>query len=200
MELKNINPFDLKGNSWNSNRVDRENFEKLKKSLENLDCFKPVLVRETDDGYEILGGFHRNEAAKELGFPLVPVLNLGRIDDSRAKEISLIDNTRYGQDDSEALAKLLDSFETELLEEILPDAPVVEIPETADALAKLDEELKRVKETEEDYKVLKFRLESDKAKEIESILSKIAFEKNIRYPDGYANFSEALYQFMKDKA
>jgi ParB family chromosome partitioning protein len=199
MKLENVNPFELKANKWNSNRVNRENFEKLKKSLKSLGTFKPAIVRETDSGYEILGGFHRVEAAKELGIPLVPVLNIGKIDDDRAKEISLVDNTRYGEDDAEALAKLLDSFETELLEEILPESPVIEIPETEDALAKLSDELKKSKETEDEYKVLKFRLETEKAEEIESILSKIAFEKNIRYPDGYTNFSEALYTFMKEK-
>jgi ParB-like chromosome segregation protein Spo0J len=201
MNLLKLSPFSLQANSWNSNRVDRENFEKLKKSLQSLSCFKPIIVRELDDGsYQIVGGFHRNEAAKELGFTTVPVLNLGKIDEDRAKEISLVDNTRYGEDDAEALAKLLDSFETDLLEDILPDAPVVEIPETTDALAKLHEELTKAKEAEDEYKVLKFRLETSKAEEIEAVLSKVAFEKNIRYPDGYANFSEALYAFVKDKA
>lgn len=200
MELRNISPFELKANSWNTNRVNRENFEKLKKSLQALSCFKPILVREIDAGFEILAGYHRNEAAKELGFPVVPIINIGKIDDDRAKEISLVDNTRYGEDDTEALNKLLDSFETNLLEEILPELVSVEIPETADALEKLHEELKKTKEDESEFKVLKFRLESEKAEEIEAILSKVAFEKNIRYPDGYANFSEALYTFMKDNS
>jgi hypothetical protein len=200
MILKNVNPFELKANKWNSNRVNRENFEKLKKSLQTLGSFKPVLVRETDLGYEILGGYHRTEAAKELGIPLIPILNLGEISDDRAKEISLIDNSRYGEDDSEALIKLLDSFETDLLEDILPEINAVEIPDTSDALAQLTEELKQTKEIESDFKVLKFRLENDKAEEIEAILSKVASEKNIRYPDGYANFSEALYTFMKENS
>jgi ParB-like chromosome segregation protein Spo0J len=200
MILRNISPFDLKANPWNTNRVSRENFEKLKKSVETLKCFKPIIVRQKDGELEILGGFHRNEAAKELGIPLVPVLILGEMDDARAKEISLVDNTRYGEDDSEALSKLLDSFETKTLEDILPDITPVEIPETADALDKLQEELKNSKEAESDYKVLKFRLEVDKAEEIEAILSKVAHDNNLRYPDGYANFSEALYTYMKDNS
>lgn len=195
MELKNVSPFDLKANKWNSNRVDRENFEKLKKSLQSLGSFKPILVRQVEGEYQILGGYHRVEAAKELGFATVPIWNLGEIDDARAKEISLVDNTRYGEDDAEALSKLLDSMETDLLIEILPEAPV-ELPDTEDLVEKLDEELKKERETEEEYKVLKFRLESEKAEEIETILSKVAFDKGLRYPDGYSNFSEALYHAL----
>jgi ParB-like chromosome segregation protein Spo0J len=194
MELKNISPFELQANPWNSNRVDRDNFEKLKKSLQSLSCFKPVVARELSDGsLQILGGYHRNEAAKELGFPTVPVVIIGKLDDDRAKEISLVDNTRYGQDDAEALAKLLDSFETDLLEEILPEASVLDIPETADALARLDEELKATREAEDDFKVLKFRLSNEKAEEVESLLMSEARRLNFKYPDGYFNLNEALH-------
>lgn len=195
MELLKLNPFDLKANPWNSNRVDRKNFEKLKKSLQSLSCFKPVIVRTLPDGtYQILGGYHRNEAAKELGFKTVPVLNIGsKIDDDRAKEISLVDNTRYGEDDAEALSKLLDSFETDLLAEIIPDMPTVELPDTDDALAKLDEEMKALKEEESDFKMLKFKLPIDKAEEIEAVLSRIAYDFDYKYPDGYSNFNEALH-------
>jgi ParB-like chromosome segregation protein Spo0J len=195
MGTTTISPFALKPNPWNSNRVDRENFEKLKKSLQTLGSFKPILVRQIEDGYEILGGYHRVEAAKELGFPTVPIWNLGVVDDARAKEISLVDNTRYGEDDAEALSKLLDSLETDLLTQILPESPV-ELPDTEDLVEKLDAELRKEKEVEDTYRVLKFRLENDKADEVEAVLSKIAFDKSLRYPDGYSNFSEALYHAL----
>jgi ParB-like chromosome segregation protein Spo0J len=197
MKLLTLNPYSLKANPWNSNKVDRENFDKLKKSLVALSCFKPIIVRELDEGsLEILGGYHRNEAAKELGFTEVPVLNLGIVSDDTAKEISLVDNTRYGQDDTELLAKLLDGMETDLLEQILPDTPVT-LPDTEDALAKLDEELKSLKEEDDTHKTLKFRLEADKAEEIAALLSDEARRLELRYPDGYLNLSEALYLVIK---
>lgn len=193
MKLVNLNPFLLRKNGWNTNRVDRENFEKLKLSLKSLGAFKPVTVRELDDGtLEILCGYHRTEAAKELGFPEIPVLNIGKVDDDRAKEISLVDNTRYGQDDAEALSKLLETFDTELIEAILPETSV-ELPETDDALAGLEDELKTIKREEEDFKTLKFRLPTDKAEDVEALLSKIAHEFGYKYPDGYSNYNEALH-------
>lgn len=190
MELKQISPFELKPNPWNSNQVNRENFEKLKKSLQSLGSFKPIVVREVEGSFQIIGGYHRNEAAKELGFPIVPIVNLGAIDDDRAKEISLVDNTRYGEDDTELLSKLLDEIDTELLADILPDAPV-ELPELDDSTSILDDELKR--EDEDEFKTLKFRLDIDKAEEIEGILARYCFDKGIKHPDGYSNYAEALY-------
>ena len=195
MELKQINPFELIPNEWNANKVDRENFEKLKKSLQGLGSFKPVICREKDGKLQILGGFHRTEAAKELGFPTVPVINLGDIDDDRAKEISLVDNTRYGEDDVELLAKLLDEMDTELLTDIMPDAPVnLDISDTD--LEDLDKELRKEREEDENTKVLRFRLDLDKAEEIESILDKVAYVNNYKRGDGYADFSEALYHVL----
>jgi ParB-like chromosome segregation protein Spo0J len=195
MELQNISPFDLVPNPWNTNRVDRENFDKLKKSLQSLGSFKPIVVRELEGKFQILGGFHRVEAAKELGFPTVPIINIGNIDEDRAKEISLVDNTRYGEDDVELLAKLLDEMDTELLVEILPEAPV-----TLDAidtdLEDLDKEMRKEREEDENFKTLRFRLDIDKAEEIENVLDKIAFVNNYKRGDGYADFAEALYHAL----
>lgn len=195
MELHTISPFDLVPNPWNTNRVDRENFDKLKKSLQSLGSFKPVVVRQVEGKFQILGGYHRVEAAKELSFPTVPIINLGEIDDDRAKEISLVDNTRYGEDDTELLAKLLEDMDTELLTDIMPDIPVT--LESVDAeLDDLDKELRKEREEDENTKVLRFRLDLDKAEEIESILDKVAFVNNYKRGDGYADFSEALYHAL----
>lgn len=194
--IERLSPFTLVPNPWNTNKVDRDNFERLKKSLQSLGSFKPIIVRELDDGSkQILGGYHRNEAAKELGFETVPVLSLGTIDDDRAKEISLVDNARFGQDDVELLAKLLDEMDTTLLENIMPDIPTVELT-TEDLSDAIAEELARDRDEDDGYKNLKFRLEIDKAEEIEAVLSKVAFDKGFRYPDGYSNFSEALYYIL----
>jgi hypothetical protein len=59
---------------------------------------------------EIIGGEHRWIAAKKIGLKEIPVINLGPISDEKAKEISVIDNARYGTDDTLALADLLKSI------------------------------------------------------------------------------------------
>lgn len=194
MKMLECSPFDLIPNKWNTNKVDRDNFEKLKKSLTALGNFKPVVCRETRTGaLEILGGFHRVEAAKELGWLTVPVINLGSIDDNKAKEISLVDNTRYGKDDAEALAKLLDEMDTDLLEIVLPEEETIELPEP-----ELEPDMGEDKliEKDDDFKTLRFRLEIDKAEEIEAILHNLCRDKGFKLIDGYNDTAQALYHIL----
>lgn len=101
----------LKPNPWNTNVVSPENQHKLEESIKRFGMFKPIVVRELQDGVlQIIGGEHRWDAARSLGYKEVPVANLGRIDDRKAKEISLVDNGRYGADDTLQLAEMLEQL------------------------------------------------------------------------------------------
>lgn len=102
-----VDPRDLTPNPWNPNEVDAINREKIRNSLKLEGFFRPVLVRTLADGtLEIIGGAHRVEEAINLGFDKVPAVNLGEIDDARAKRITLLDNGRYGEDNHEKLTQL----------------------------------------------------------------------------------------------
>lgn len=104
-------PASLVPNPWNTNVVSPDNEAKLEESIRRFGMFKPVVVRELDDGsLQIIGGEHRASAAQRMGIKMIPVVNLGRIDDHRAKEISLVDNGRYGADDTLQLAELLEGL------------------------------------------------------------------------------------------
>lgn len=107
----------LMPNPWNTNRItDPANEEKLRESMKRLGVFKPILVRTLADGtLQILGGEHRWRAAEQLGMKTVPIVNLGRIDDKRAKEVGLVDNGRYGEDDMLGLAGLLKELGNDVL-------------------------------------------------------------------------------------
>lgn len=111
MDTQFANPKALKPNPWNTNRVGPENMAKLKRSIEDLGFVTAVVVRTLTDGsLQILGGHHRVEAANEMGIAQVPILNLGMVPDAKAKKIGLVDNSRYGTDDTIKLAKLLDEL------------------------------------------------------------------------------------------
>lgn len=111
----------LAPNPWNPNTVSAPEEDKLRVSLRKFGVFKPIIVRELDDGtLQILGGEHRWRAAQAEGYVEVPVANLGRIDDKAAKEIGLADNARYGHDDTLALAQLLGELDLGELTEFLP--------------------------------------------------------------------------------
>ncbi|MBD9511612.1 ParB N-terminal domain-containing protein [Ensifer sp. ENS10] len=109
IEYLNVAVSELRKNPWNTNKVSPENELKIRESLNRNGMFKPIVVREVAGvpGYEILGGEHRWEQAIELGESEVPVANLGVIPDKQAKEIGLIDNARYGSDDTLGLSDLL---------------------------------------------------------------------------------------------
>lgn len=110
LKIQYVDPAALKPNSWNVNVVGAENESKLEHSLDRLGQFKPVIVRELADGtLEILGGEHRSRIAQRSG-KKVPIINLGKVDDQRAKEISIVDNGRYGADDALKLNELLSSL------------------------------------------------------------------------------------------
>lgn len=111
LQIDEIDPGRLRANSWNTNVVSPDNERKLAESIRRLGLFKPILTRQLDDGtLEVIGGEHRWQAAVTQGMKTVPVINLGRLDDVKAKEISLVDNGRYGSDDTLQLAQLLESI------------------------------------------------------------------------------------------
>ena len=103
----------LRQNGFNPNRVDPANLERLRTSLDRLGNFKPVIVREVAEGLEVLGGAHRVQIAQERG-ERIPIINLGPIDDERAKQIALLDNARFGVDEHDLLFDLVKSLEIDL--------------------------------------------------------------------------------------
>ncbi len=109
--LQELDPKSLTPNPWNTNVVAPDNEAKIDASLKRLGMFKPIVIRTLPDGtLQILGGAHRRDSAIRLGMPTVPVINLGVISDKKAKEIGLVDNGRYGNDDTLTLAALLDEL------------------------------------------------------------------------------------------
>lgn len=100
---------ELRKNIFNSNKVSAQNEEKIRASIQRNGLFKPIIVRSVEgvSGYEIIGGEHRWEQAVELGYAEVPIADMGTISDAKAKEISVIDNARYGIDDTLMFADLL---------------------------------------------------------------------------------------------
>jgi ParB-like chromosome segregation protein Spo0J len=111
LSVEMMSPDDLKPNPWNTNVVSPDNETKLEESIKRFGMFKPVVVRVTPEGtLQIIGGEHRALAAKRLGMKSIPVVNLGPIDEKKAKEIGLVDNGRYGSDDTLQLAELLEGL------------------------------------------------------------------------------------------
>lgn len=116
-----IEPSKLRGNPWNPNVLDPTSEAKLDASLLRLGFFKPIIARELEgDVLEILGGHHRWESAIRIGLMEVPIVNLGEVDDAKAKEIGLADNGRWGHDDAGKLADVFAELDLEEITAFLP--------------------------------------------------------------------------------
>lgn len=205
IEISWVSPENLKPNSWNTNVVSPVNEEKLDNSIKRLGMFKPILVRELQDGtLEILGGEHRVDRAAKLGQTSVPVINLGTIDDDRAKEIGLVDNGRYGLDDTLALAELLSDLGDKAdLSGFLPysDSDLDTIFSAADIdfsdLEIADEiELEEQSDTNtnpiQTHQIMRFKVPVEDAHIIAEIIEKVIKDQGFNGSDSLTNAGDAL--------
>lgn len=92
-------------NTWNPRGMNKKEFEALKLSIKEHSQTQPIQVRPIKNGYEIIGGYHRWLAMKELGFLEVEV-NITSMNDDEAQIFSLQDNI-HGNDDLLRLGKLV---------------------------------------------------------------------------------------------
>lgn len=89
--IGNVKPNDYNPKpDYNETEELKTEYEKIKKSLKVHGQIDPILVRETDKELEIINGFHRWVAMKELGFKEIEIKNLGKIsrEDAIAKALS----------------------------------------------------------------------------------------------------------------
>ena len=208
LELK---PSQLRKNPWNTNKVTPENERKIRASLKRNGVFKPIIVREIEEGvYEIIGGQHRWEQAIELGLDKLPVFNLGCIDDKRAKEISLADNARYGTDDTIELAELLKTLDTDELKDFLPygESDINEIFSSNIALEELEleEDIETKLETPDDlqpvakpaktHTIMRFKVPIADAERITALIATTQKEYGFTEADELTNVGDALVQIL----
>ncbi|WGZ96605.1 ParB N-terminal domain-containing protein (plasmid) [Klebsiella michiganensis] len=201
----------LRPNPWNTNSVGAQNFEKLKGSIEKLGFFKPILARELDGGqFEILGGEHRWRAAMEQDISTVPVISVGKISDLVAKQMSLVDNERYGEDDQVALQRLIEEIQSELdyqLSEIAPydDELAATLAresaidlEMLEALSRGDEEpiekdsREKAERVGAEHQTMRFKVTFDASDRVTETIKSIIKEQAINTGNDMENAGEAL--------
>lgn len=202
-------PASLFPNPWNTNVVPPDNEAKLDESVKRLGMFKPVVVRELANGtLQILGGEHRAASAKRVGLKQIPVINLGKVDDKRAKEISLIDNGRYGSDNTLELAALLDELGTaDELAKFMPytDADLASIFSSV-SIALDDLDLPEIEETPtapsrdkpaQTHQIMRFKVPVDDLDEITRLIEKTMKVQGFSESDSLTNAGDALVFLLK---
>ena len=129
LTVSEIGVEKLTPNPWNPNRMSDEMRAKLKAYLEREGFVEPLVVRPLGEGYQILGGFHRWEIAKELDYKTVPCVIVD-LDDKRAKILSVNLNEMKGQ----SLPSLLGSLIHDLSKELTLEDLETQLPYTIDEL------------------------------------------------------------------
>ena len=208
----NVSELDvdkLVPNSWNTNVVSPENLEKIKASLNKFGMFRPVVVREHEGKFQIIGGQHRWQVAKQLGYTKIPAVNLGKIDEKTAKEIGLVDNGRYGEDDVLALGELLKelgdaeeimsympfndseldsifSASSIMLDEIGNDDTDIELPELVSSAKAV-----------QTHQIMRFKVPMEDAEFVQKLIETTMRTQGFTEDDSLANAGNALVHLLK---
>lgn len=208
-----VEPSRLRPNEWNTNQVSPENEKKLDESLDKFNVFKPILARELDNGeLEIIGGEHRCSSALRKGIPMVPVVNLGKIDTIRAKEMSLIDNGRYGSDNVFDLAALLKEIEVtdshfaylmpfseqemnDILEAGKIDLETLTMPDEEEEEEPSEEPAAKPAPTQQ---IIRFKVSNEDAELISEIIEDIMEKNGYDKADALTNAGDALMHLVSN--
>lgn len=211
-KVTKVNPRLLKKNPWNTNKVSAENEEKLRNSIRRTGLLGVIIARELNDGsLEIIGGEHRAQIAVEEGLTEVDVQNVGFITDERAKELMLLDNGRYGQDDAFELAALLDElsqdadlstfmpYSSEDMDKLLTTANI-----DLDALdEELNDDLDDIEVTREKreapiqtHQILRFKVAMDDVERVQRVINRIRMEQGLDDTDSLTSAGDALVHLV----
>lgn len=90
-----------------------EDLEKLKDSILEQGILQPLLVRESNNGYELIAGERRLRAAKKASFTHVPAI-IKNLSDEQMLEVSIIENVQRANlnplEEAEAYHRLISEF------------------------------------------------------------------------------------------
>lgn len=207
LEIHYVDPGTLSPNPWNTNHVSPENQEKLEASIKRFGFTRPIVVREVEGTLQIIGGEHRATVAQRMGLERVPIINLGPIDEKRAKEIGLIDNGRYGEDDTLALSELLRELgDSDELLSYLPysDTDLDQIFKATDiSLDDLDggddddhlPDLETVAKAQE-FQVMRFKIPMGDVPRIQSLIETTMKSQGLTGDDSLMNAGNALVHLL----
>ena len=119
IEIRNLRPNngEVEGLPRNPRKISKKNLEKLKKSVQDAPemlRLRELIVIPNGDGYVVIAGNHRLEAAKAVGMTALPCKVLPEdTDPAKLREYAIKDNLPFGKDNWEVIANDWDTAELE---------------------------------------------------------------------------------------
>ena len=111
------NNGEVEGLPRNPRKISKKNLEKLKKSVQDAPemlRLRELIVVPHGDGYVVIAGNQRLEAAKAVGMDKLPCKVLPEdTDPAKLREYAIKDNLPFGEDDWEVIASDWDTAELE---------------------------------------------------------------------------------------
>ncbi len=104
----------IKDNSFQPRaNYDEQKLAQLIESIKEKGVLQPILVREKDDGYEVVAGERRLRAARQLNIAEIPVI-IKKISDQEALVLALVENIQREElnplEEAQAFKKLIEDF------------------------------------------------------------------------------------------
>ncbi|HZW85293.1 MAG TPA: ParB/RepB/Spo0J family partition protein, partial [Nitrososphaerales archaeon] len=90
-EVSTLISVSLLSRSRTALRTDEEDLAELEGSIERHGLLQPLIVRSSEEGYEVIAGNRRLAAVRSLGLKSVPAVVV-EADDRSAFEMSLVEN------------------------------------------------------------------------------------------------------------
>jgi ParB family chromosome partitioning protein len=94
-------------------RSELGNIQELMDSIQEKGILEPILVRKKDDRFEIIAGERRYKAAKSIGLPEVPCIEMN-VSDNEAMEMALVENMQRKDldvfEEADGLKSLADQY------------------------------------------------------------------------------------------
>ena len=114
MEIKQVNPKDLRPTEYNPRQMTKKQAQDLTESINRFGLVDPLIVNSNKKRYNVvIGGHQRLRIALEKSLETVPVVYVN-LDAEMEQELNLRLNKNLGDWDNDALANL----EEELLKDI----------------------------------------------------------------------------------
>ena len=127
IEIRDLRPNsgELEGLPRNPRKISKKMLEKLKKSLQDAPemlRLRELIVVPHGEGYVVIAGNQRLEAAKAVGMTALPCKVLpADTDPAKLREYAIKDNLPFGEDDWEVIASDWDTAELEEWGMSVPD-------------------------------------------------------------------------------
>lgn len=95
-------------NDLNPRKINKKQYEQLKKSLREFPEMKKLREIVVDENLYILGGHQRLYALKDLGYTDVTIKKVTGLTDKQKREFIIKDNTSSGEWDTDIIANMWD--------------------------------------------------------------------------------------------